>query len=88
MTTVLGFHLILIWCSGLFGCTAFDVAVSGSSLSDGAKYNETATLRPFAHPWATALQCVKLGTGVRGGHLHVTARLDLPTRRRCFMVGL
>jgi hypothetical protein len=66
MTTVLGLHLI--WCSGLFGCSVFDVAVSGSSLSDGAKYNET--LQPFDPLpiwWATALQCVKnsgLGLGV------------------------
>jgi hypothetical protein len=87
MTTVLGLHLI--WCPGLFGCTLFDVAVSGSSLSgqsDGAKYNQT--LRPFAHAYPVGYSITELGARVRGGHLHVTARLDLPTRSRCFMVGL
>jgi len=63
MTTVLGLHLI--WCNRLFGCTVFDVAVQGSSLSDGAQYNRT--LRPFAHPVRysiTVRQYSGLGLGV------------------------
>jgi hypothetical protein len=66
MTTVLRFGAL----AGLFCGTVFDVAVPGSSFSDGAKYNQFATLCPSlcrAHS-ITVQSTVKnsgLGLGVR-----------------------
>jgi hypothetical protein len=67
MTTVLGRHLI--WCSGLFGCTVFDVAVSGSSLQTVPKYNQIRLCDPSPIPVVGyGITVRQLGSGVRGGH--------------------
>jgi len=52
--------------------------------------NTTGLCDPLPIPvdYSSTVVRQELGTGVRGGHQHVTARLDSCPRRRCFMEGL